>query len=410
MITFRGRCSRDSTPRSRHRGSCVRSCFADVAWGQYVVRTMGNITNPDPVQEEGEMIEAGWYADPSDPTRGRYWDGSSFTEVRTGLVTPFPEYPEVLVDGPAAVVPAPGLVGSDLPTQAVPVVHDESAVVSSVVPVRPDDGRRGIAAAAIAAAILLVAGLLIWLATRSSDLAKPHDCGSGIAINDWNNSGVTFNNGTKGNWPDGVAPGTKAGLDATCAGVLALRNATATTIAPVSTSVLTLTTTTPSAPVAPTTRPAVIPATTAAPRVPSTMAATPPTVKPGTAAVLGDGLTFVVVNYAPDGSSMLVAPSGTVPPPTSGRQYAVVSVRVTNPTNAPIDPAGLDLKLSNSSGSGLYASSNTVATDKPLQLNGPIAGGASQSGDLVFEVPRAEAGSLVLRAATPSGSTLFGLG
>ena len=285
--------------------------------------------------------------------------------------------------------------------------------VVPVVPVRPDDGRRGIAAAAIAAAVLLVAGLLIWLATRSSDLAKPHDCGSGVAINDWNNNGVTFNNGTKGNWPDGVAPGTKAGLDATCAGVLALRNATATAtaLAPVTTSSLTQTTTTPSTTIAPTTvRPAAVPATTAAPRVPSTTPATPPTVKPGNAAVLGDGLTLVVVNYTPDRSAMLTSSSGTVPPPASGRQYAVVSVRLTNPTNAPIDPAGLDLKLLNSSGSALYGPSSTVSTDKPLQMNSPIAGGASQSGDLVFEVPRAEAGSLVLRAATPGGSTLFGLG
>lgn len=107
---------------------------------------------------------------------------------------------------------------------------------------------------------------------------------------------------------------------------------------------------------------------------------------------------------------MLTSSRRTVPPPAAGRQYAVVSLRLTSPTNTAIDPAGLDLKLLSSSGTGLYAPSTTVATDKPLQINGPIAGGASQAGDLVFEVPRTEAGSLVLRAATASGSTLLGSG
>jgi len=259
------------------------------------------------------LVEPGPHLSPDDP---------ALTSVTESLPPVEAQY----------IVPAP----TTDPTVANPVTHAVAVteVDEEVVETDPDRST-GIVVAIVLLIVGLLVGVVIWLATRSDEPAKPYPCsGTGATIADWNASGVRFDNGAVAPWPRGADAGTKSALDQTCAqlGALETANAAATS------------TTLPSSPAAssaPTTaRPssastALRPPITAAPAVPPTTHAQAATVPTGTPATLGNGLTLVVTGFAPDASATVQSAGGGAPPtPPSGSRYSVVSATVTNPTAA----------------------------------------------------------------------------
>ncbi len=337
------------------------------------------------------MAEPGWYAHPNDPTRGRYWDGANWTEVRDGIGTPLPAFPdpEVVTD----TAPTMAVIGHDPgalpPTEAVPVatgavVDGEAYEEQYEEPdTRPNAAKWAVIGLLIVAAI--VAGVLIWLAVDDSDPEPPYACADDISVTDWNDSTFVLNGGPAQSWPAGTDPGSKDALQQVCDTAVAFRDATqgseradATTTAPPTTS-----------------RPATTSPTSAPERPASTAPPAPDAVPVGTAVRLGNGLGLTVDRFVGDGSGSLTSDFGQAPQPGNGRRWAVVTLRLTNPTDSPVAPGPMGLQLVSAEGTGGAAPDTSAQTDNPLDMATPVPASGSVTGDVVFQVPTDEASPLL---------------
>ena len=119
----------------------------------------------------------------------------------------------------------------------------------------------------------------------------------------------------------------------------------------------------------------------------------------GAVADLFDGWQLTVLSVTPDANAQVLAADGFNDPPEPGKQFFIATVRATRTGDSPerffasvrfraLGPSGVLLAA--------YSTSNACGVIPNEVPFGPVVAGASISGNVCWEAPSAEVGSLVM--------------